>query len=456
MSKALMIAATSSGVGKTSLCAGLALAFKNRGLRVKTFKVGPDYLDPTWLALSTGEPCSNLDIWLHGEQGVQDRFAQAMNDYDLCLIEGVMGLYDGVDGNSNYGSSAHVANLLDISVLLLANAKGCARSFIATIHGFATFFESPKFIGTIANRVGSQNHATIISKALLDFPHCGSFFGSLTNNAFPSLESRHLGLHAASSQDALTQLQKIATSIQSQIDLTALYNSIPDKQVNLHKKIAATPHYKTICRVAIAKDEAFCFYYPEWFTSLINMGVEFIPFSPLHDKSLPDHCQGVILGGGYPELFAKKLSANISMLSSIRNHAAQGKMIYAECGGLMYLSTEIQCLEATYKMLGILTAPTKMHNKLHKLGYVQITLNQDCILGNKGDLLRGHEFHYSELLDTPIGFEKVYTCSKPHHSETHYEGFSKGNILASYVHLPLDVFPNAIQALFNNTQKSSK
>ncbi|NLD91132.1 MAG: ATP-binding cassette domain-containing protein, partial [Fibrobacter sp.] len=342
--RAFLIGATSSGTGKTSICSGLGRALRRRGLRVQFCKVGPDYIDPTWLSLASDNQCINLDIWMHGRDGVRKRFQNACAGADICIIEGVMGLYDGVDSKSSEGSSADVANLLGVPVLLIADAKGCARSFAAVINGFVNFPDAPKFIGCIANRVGSSKHGSMIRDALqelsvMDIPNgtivsrpnvvgrdrsrpvpannvhnkTGLFFASIPGKAFPSIDSRHLGLHMATdSAEALQTIERIADAIKHNVNLDDLINSVPvltsafsDKKtvVGTGRDLSLPFFYppQPRCRLAIAKDEAFCFYYPEWVMALESAGADVVPFSPLHDQKLPDNCDGLLLGGGYPE-----------------------------------------------------------------------------------------------------------------------------------------------------------
>ncbi|HMA66078.1 MAG TPA: cobyrinate a,c-diamide synthase [Chitinispirillaceae bacterium] len=461
--KAFLVAASSSGTGKTSICSGLGRALRRRGLRVQFCKVGPDYIDPTWLSLASDNQCINLDIWMHGRDGVRARFQKACAGADICIIEGVMGLYDGVDSRSSEGSSADVANLLGVPVVLIADAKGCARSFAAVIHGFVNFPDAPKFIGCIANRVGSSKHGSMIRDAVqglsvMDKPY-GPMFASIPDKAFPSIDSRHLGLHmAADSAEAVQAIERIAGAIEHNVNLDDLINSVPgltsvlsDKKTGTGRDLSLLPQPR--CRLAIAKDDAFCFYYPEWVMALESTGAEVVPFSPLHDQKLPDDCDGLLLGGGYPELYCKKLSENDSMVQSIRNHAGTGKLVYAECGGLMYLSQGIRTADGNYTMLDIMPSWTLLQDRLSRLGYVQATLRKDCMLGNSGDILRGHEFHYSQLESDPDGWECIYTCTTPKGDSLRLEGWSNGNILASYIHLPMDVFPKAIETLIQTTCK---
>lgn len=451
--KSFLIGATSSGTGKTSISAGIGRALRRRGLRVQFCKVGPDYIDPTWLSAASDRQCSNLDIWMHGRDGVRARFYQACADADVCIIEGVMGLYDGVDARSIEGSSADVANFLGVPVLLIADAGGCARSFAAIIYGFANFPDAPELLGCIANRVGSSRHGAIIHESLDNIKKTGTFFASLPDNAFPSINSRHLGLHmAAGTTDAIGMVNGIADAIEHYVNIDDLLHAIPELSAGLSEN-TSQKHSPVRCRLAIAKDEAFCFYYPEWIRSLEAAGAEVIPFSPVHDKKLPYNCDGLLLGGGYPELHCRELAGNDSMLQSIRGHAAEGKPVYAECGGLMYLSQGIRTADGCFPMLGILPAWTLLNDHLHRLGYVQVTLQKDCLLGNTGDILRGHEYHYSQLESDPDGWECVYSCSTPKGDQEWYEGWRKENVLASYIHLPMDVFPEAIETLINTASK---
>ncbi len=442
----LVIAGTQSGVGKTSITLGLVAAFKRRGLRVQTFKVGPDYLDPTYLALASGRPCYNLDGWMTSQKYVRELLAHASSGSDLVIIEGVMGLFDGADPATLAGSTAEIARWLEAPVLLVANAHGAGRSFAATVHGYTTFVPEICLAGVIANQCGSDRHAEGISNSLSS-AELPPLLGAVKRGALPELPSRHLGLVTADakrfSQAALDQL---ADAMEAALALDKILEvarrAAPVQRIPTNN---TQPNRLKTVRLGIARDEAFHFYYPDNLEALENAGCELVAFSPLHHRGLPSDLQGIYIGGGYPEEHAQALAANREMLEAIRKFAAQGRVIYAECGGLMYLSEGIEKLDGTrHSMLGLLSAWTRMCPRRQSLGYVEVELTRDCLWGKPGERVRGHEFHYSELTNVPSNCESAYAL---HHRRTDCpaaEGFQRGSVLASYTHLHFASQPGAI------------
>ncbi|MEI6033216.1 MAG: cobyrinate a,c-diamide synthase [Verrucomicrobiae bacterium] len=433
----LVIAGTQSGAGKTSISLGLVAAFCRRGLRVQTFKVGPDYLDPTYLALASGRPCYNLDGWMTGEGYLRDLFANACADADLAVIEGVMGLFDGADPEGLSGSTAEVAVWLDAPVVLVANAHGAGRSFAATAHGFATFLPEVRLAGVIANRCGSARHAeglrTSLSAASLP-----PLLGAVRRGALPELPSRHLGLVSADEKQLTrAMLDELAEGVGSAISLDQVLQFARSARPLLPRPaISGRSEEGTKVRLGIARDEAFHFYYPDNLEALEREGCELVPFSPLHDGGLPDNLDGIYIGGGYPEEHAQELSANDAMCGCLRQFAESRRTIYAECGGLMYLSQGIETLDGIrHPMVGILPAWTRMCTRRKSLGYVEVTLTRETLWGDTGDVLRGHEFHYSELSHPPAGCVTAYELSHRRSGHPAAEGFQSGSVLASYAHL---------------------
>lgn len=443
----LVIAGTQSGVGKTSVALGLCRALARRGVRVQPAKVGPDYLDPTHLARAAGRPCWNLDPWMMGESYVRALAATA--DADLLLIEGVMGLYDGADAGCDDGSTAQVARLLDAPVWLVADAHGAARSFAATVHGFATFPGAPRLAGVIANRCGSDRHVAVLREALaaVGLP---PLVGAIPRDGLPALASRHLGLVAAAED---TPLDALADAVERQVPLEQIELRLQGGGGCLPAPFSPScppqvdpPHPVTSSRLAVAWDAAFSFAYADLWLALERLGVAVVRFSPLIDKAVPE-AAGLYLPGGYPELHAVALAANAPMLASVRAFCASGRPVYAECGGLMYLAQGVtladgQCLS----LAGVLPAWTRMLPRRKALGYAEVRLERDSLLGARGGQLRGHEFHYSELENDPAGWEPVYAVTN-RRGATAREGWQRGQILASYVHLHLASRPNALAAL---------
>jgi cobyrinic acid a,c-diamide synthase len=443
----LVIGATGSGIGKTSVSIGLVRALVNRGLRVQPFKVGPDFLDPAHLALAAGRPCYNLDGWMCGREYVLELFRRRTADADIAIVEGVMGLFDGAVPDGPEGSTAEIACWLGAPVLLIADCGGMARTLAAIVHGFATFDPELRLAGVIANRCGSVHHADLLRQALAA-ARLPPLLGGIPANAFPKLASRHLGLVAPASGTAAT-LDSFATAIETHVDIDAMLR-LAQSEIPVSGQ-GGRPDESAASRVTIgiAQDEAFSFYYPDNLEALMAAGACLVPFSPLHDSALPEGLDALYIGGGYPEEQAMTLAANQGMLASIRQFAAAGGAIYAECGGQMYLSQGIERRDgAFHQMAGILPCRTRMTERVRRLGYIEATLTGDCLWGRAGTTLRGHEFHYSEIVD-PLergDWQPAYRLSYRRGAEPVEEGFRKGRILASYAHLHFASSPGAVQA----------
>ncbi|MBU1184707.1 MAG: cobyrinate a,c-diamide synthase [Proteobacteria bacterium] len=447
----LVIAGTHSGSGKTSLALALARALTRRGLAVQTFKVGPDFLDPTYLALASGRPCYNLDGWMAGREHVCRLFERAAADADVALVEGVMGLFDGADTAGPEGSTAEIARWLDAPILLVANVHGMARSLAALVRGFATFEPDLRIRGVVANHCGSERHAEWLADTL-QAAGLPPLVGAIPRGAFPQLASRHLGLVTADERllpEAV--LDSLANALEQHLSLETLFrkpgDTIPIFFENWYG-VPGFPGFPARLRIGAARDAAFHFYYQDLFDTLATAGCETVFFSPLSDRRLPEGISGLYLGGGYPEAHAEALAANGEILAAIREYAASGKPLYAECGGLMYLSRGL--LEAGgrfHPFLGILPARTRMLDGKKALGYVEITLTADSLWGRCGDVFRGHEFHYSELIDDPVAdpaWRTVYALRRRRSEAVETEGFQKEAILASYTHLYYASLPAAI------------
>ncbi len=486
----LVIAGTQSSSGKTSLTLAMTRALARRGLRVQTFKVGPDFLDPTYLTLASGRPCYNLDGWMTGPDHVRGLFDRAVKDADIALVEGVMGLFDGADAVSDEGSTAEVARWLDAPVLLVANVHGMGRSIAALVKGFTGFAKGLRFAGIVANHCGSASHAALLADALqaADLPPLA---GAIPRGAFPELASRHLGLVTADrGQLPETLLDTLADALESHLPLETLFPELQAKTVppsdspdpgqmkepspGLTAEPAAAPPPEGISlralfcgnkampqgpavaavkkesprpRIAVARDAAFHFYYQDLFDALTAAGCELLFFSPLADRRLPEGISGLYLGGGYPEAHAAALAANVAMLAAIRVYAAVGRPLYAECGGLMYISQGIETKEGFIPFLGLLPTRTRMLGGKKALGYVEITLTADSLWGRSGEVFRGHEFHYSELIGDPTAdgaWQTVYQLRRRRSGTIEAEGFQKGAILASYTHLAYASHPAAV------------
>jgi cobyrinic acid a,c-diamide synthase len=434
----LLIAGTSSGVGKTTLTLGLCAALRRRGLDVRVFKCGPDYLDPTYHRIASGHAVHNLDSWLMDAAALRATFQR--NAGEVSLIEGVMGLFDGASPTTLTGSSAEIAALIAAPTVLVCDASGMARSVAAIAHGFASFEPSVRVDGIVCNRAGSRGHLELLRQALAERSQGPRFFGGLCKHAAPSFPERHLGLRTARELELAPALGAWADEVERGCDvdgLVALARSAPDlappsTALGLRTAPVASSASGTRCRIGVADDAAFHFYYEANLHLLERAGATIVRFSPLADATCGD-IDGVYIGGGYPELYARELAQNHSMLESLRALARAGKPIYAECGGLMYLSRAIVTLDGeTHDMLGLVAGRAVMAERLQALGYVDVETQQETPLGPAGTRFRGHQFRYSRLEEAGPG--ERYALSLARTGARLGEGHGTGNVPGSYVH----------------------
>jgi cobyrinic acid a,c-diamide synthase len=430
MTARLVVAGVASGVGKTTVMVALTQALRRRGLRVAVFKCGPDYLDPTYHARAAGAACHNLDGWMMGREAVRSTFARASESADVALIEGVMGLYDGASPDSHEGSAAEIARWLDAPVLAVIDASGMARTIAAVAHGLGALDRELKIAGVFANRVGSRGHLDLLKSACA---HAGAppVLGGLPSEEKLSFPERHLGLRTADEVVPDAQLAAWGALVDEWCAPEAILRiaqQAPTLRFDSAAQTPIRPARAVAVKIAIARDQAFHFYYDDNLRRLESLGAELIPFSPIRDPALPD-ADGVYLGGGYPELHAGALAANESMRASLRRFAGP---IYAECGGLMYLADAIRTLDGeTHAMCGLVPGTAVMQDKLQALGYVEVETQRPTLLGGAGLRFRGHQFRYSTL-EGASG--DAYSVRRRRGGATSREGYGGENVLASYVH----------------------
>jgi cobyrinic acid a,c-diamide synthase len=425
----LLIAGVSSGVGKTTFTVGLCAALRRRGIGVSVFKCGPDYLDPTYHRVASGRSVHNLDSWLMRQPALVSTFQRQAGE--VSLIEGVMGLFDGLSPTAPAGSSAEIAGWLGAPVALVCDASGMARSVAALAYGFSSFDPELRVGALVCNRVGSRGHFELLQRACEARPGLPPLLGSLRKNAAPAFPERHLGLRTARELDLAAAIDAWAREVESACDvdaLLALARSAPDLPPPDARRPAAAPR----CRIGVADDAAFHFYYEANLHLLERAGAELVRFSPLSDAACPD-VDGLYLGGGYPELHARELAHNGGMLESIRAHARKGRPVYAECGGLMYLSEAIVTLEGeAHPMLGLVCGKAVMAAQLQALGYVEVQTRDASPLGPAGTRFRGHQFRYSRLEDAAAADRYDMTIARS--GARQREGYGAGPVLGSYVH----------------------
>ncbi|WP_406700633.1 cobyrinate a,c-diamide synthase [Singulisphaera sp. Ch08] len=437
---AVIVAGTHSGSGKTTVTLAILAALTRRGVRVQGFKVGPDFIDPGHHTRITGRPSRNLDTWLLDPTALAETYRNGTIGSDLAVIEGVMGLFDGRGGLDESGSTADLARLLGLPVVLVVDARGLARSIVPLVLGFARFDESVRVKGVVANNVGSHRHfAEYLAPGLrADTPDL-SLLGYLMRNELLSIPSRHLGLWTAEELALDSSLANaLADVAESTLDLDRLVElaRVPDlappppPPQNVAPASAARP---TI-RVGLARDSAFCFYYEDNLDHLRAAGAEIVPFSPLLDPDLPPGIDLLYLGGGYPEIHAARLAANLAMRSSIRSFHAQGGTILAECGGMMACTEVLRDLEGKdHALWGLIPARAVMQSKFAALGYVSVIAERDTVLGCEGTTVRGHEFHYSQL-EPQASLRYATSLNRPGR-EPKPDGVQIGGLLAGYAHL---------------------
>lgn len=433
----LLLSAAHKSSGKTTITLGICAALAHAGLRVQPFKKGPDYIDPMWLGRAAGRPCYNLDFNTMSRMEIGEFFAQRSRQSDIALIEGNMGLFDSLDVEGSQ-SNAEMAKLLQAPVVLVLDVKGATRSIVPVIQGFQQFDPEMNLAGIILNKVAGKRHELRLREAIghyCDIP----VLGAIHRDPRLAIDERHLGLIPSNEADAVTaKLEQVREIVASQVDLEAL------------QRIAATarsPEQKSPpveaeepgepVRIAIARDNAFGFYYPDDLEALQRNGAELVPFDTLHDPALPEAIDGLFIGGGFPETQLKGLEANLALRESIREAIEAGLPTYAECGGLMYLSRSISWQGKRAEMVGVVPGDCVMHEKPIGRGYARIveTGHGPWPESESGRRLQVHEFHYSSLENLPDDLQYAYTIERGAGIAEGRDGFIHKNLLANYVHM---------------------
>lgn len=458
----LLISAAHKSSGKTTVSIGLVQALTARGKIVQTFKKGPDYIDPMWLAAASGRSCRNLDFYLMQREEIQNVFANHAHGADISVVEGNKGLYDGLELDGS-NSNAALAKLLRMPVVLVLDTRGVIRGVAPLLLGYQAFDPEVNIAGVILNHVGGSRHEAKL-RAVVEHYTDIPVVGMIQHNKALNIDERHLGLMPANESEAATQhIADMGRIIGDQVDLDKIISiakSAPPLAIPRH-----THSVKNIApsiRIGIAQDEAFGFYYADDLDALRAAGAALVPFSPMHDAKLPA-VDALFLGGGFPEVFARELAANQNLRKEIHAVIERGLPTYAECGGLMYLARSISWQGEKHEMAGVIPGDVIMHEKPVGRGYVRLkeTGNFPWPSANPPQTVLAHEFHYSSLEHLPPDLIYAYDVERGHGVNGKQDGIVHKNLLASYTHLRslenynwASRFVHRVQELIVDTQRT--
>ncbi|CEK31195.1 cobyrinic acid a [[Clostridium] sordellii] len=431
--KKILIAGTNSGVGKTTISLGIMQALTKRNLKVQPYKVGPDYIDPSYHTFITGRDSRNLDSYMLDDEKIKYIFKNASKDADISVIEGVMGLYDGFGIDLNSCTSSYTSKILNSPVILVINGKAMSSSAAAMVLGYKELDKEVNIKGVIVNNVKTKNHYELIKEAIEKYCNV-EVLGYFPPNEKFKLDSRHLGLVPSVEIEALTEkFYDLGSEIEKYINIDRLIEISESEEIETSFELNELPKFKSKS-IAVAYDKAFNFYYKENLELLNQMNIEIKTFSPLYDEIVPK-ADCIYIGGGFPEIFAKELGINKKMRESIKKAHEDNIPIYAECGGLMYLGEKLLDLDGNeYEMVGIFEGISKMTKSLKRFGYCDGIAKVDTVLSNKGDIIKGHEFHHSEFNSNEECSYKMVKKRGNKIVDEWYGGYSKGNTLATYLH----------------------
>ena len=440
----LLIAGTHSGVGKTTVTLALLAGFRSQGRRVQPFKVGPDFIDPGHHQMASGRESRNLDGWMLGAGLNRVAFQCAAQDADLSIIEGMMGLFDGSSPINETGSSAEVAKQVNVPVLLVVDGSAIARSAAAMVFGYTRFDPEVKIAGVVFNRIKSEGHYQLLKEAVEKQTHV-PVVGYIRPDSALTIPDRHLGLRTALETEGSELYGTLVQATTNTLDLSRIEQLAQVSSDWVEPFLSESPKVMEYSgesiRIGVAYDPAFCFYYPENIALLEQAGGSAVRFSPLKDTKLPVGVEVLYLGGGYPEIYASVLEQNMAMRTGIEEFILQGGVVYAECGGLLYLSRSLKDFdEKVYEMVGVIPGDVVMSRTHMTLGYRELMLMQNGVLGEKGRRVRGHEFHYSHLEN--LGeVDYVGRITDARGKDCGDDGISVNNVVALYTHLHFASYP---------------
>jgi len=436
----LLISAIHKSSGKTTVTVGIAAALNRRGIAVQTFKKGPDYIDPMWLSRAAGRPCRNLDFYTMSADEIGAAFTTHAQDADVSIVEGNKGLFDGVDVEGS-DSNAALVELLGVPVVLVVDTRGMTRGIAPLITGYEAFAENFRIAGVILNQVGGPRHESKLCAALeryTDMP----VLGAIGRYPEMSISERHLGLTPVNeSREADDKVSVIADIIEQHVDLenlgVAACDTRPAAASNVQRLDAV--FNLTDVRIAVARDRAFGFYYPDDLDAFAAAGAELMPFDATRDARLPD-ADGLFIGGGFPEVHAAALAANTALRHDIRDALAAGMPAYAECGGLMYLSQALEWQGARHQMVGFLPGTSVIHDRPVGRGYVKLRETDHMPWPSQagdavtGSIVKAHEFHYAALEGLPADMNFAFDVKRGHGIDGDHDGIVQNNTLATFAH----------------------
>ncbi|MEW6677990.1 MAG: cobyrinate a,c-diamide synthase [Pseudomonadota bacterium] len=434
----LYISAAHKSSGKTTVSLGLCRALRNRGLAVQAFKKGPDYIDPIWHGLASGRPSYNLDFHMMSREEIGDLFSRQAGSADISLIEGNKGLYDGMDPEGTDSNGA-MAKLLGAPVVLVLDCQGMTRGVAPLVLGYQAFDRDVNIAGVILNKVGGPRHESKLRAALERYTEV-RVLGAVRMDEDMAIVERHLGLMPGNeSAEAEQRIEAIARKVGAQVDLDGLLAlaenakaGVPASTASRLTAVEGTAPAQGL-RLAYAQDRAFGFYYQEDLDALRDAGATLVPLDTLRDSSLPD-CDGLVIGGGFPEMFMEALAANQSLRTHIRQRVEQGLPVYAECGGLMYLSRSLNWDERRQDMVGVVPGDVVMGKRPVGRGYALLEETESSPWSPQAAPVPAHEFHYSHLENLPAGLTYAYRVLRGAGIEPGQDGFVYKNLLASYCH----------------------
>lgn len=449
---AVIISATHSGAGKTTVTRALLAALKEKGLAVQPFKIGPDFIDPMYHSAITGRPSVNLDLWMMGETGIREVFSRWSQDADIAVIEGMGALFDGANGTGE-GSAAHIAAILGVPVVVVIDAYGMTRTTAAIMDGLGSFDPNVRIAGFILNRcgyMGSVAHLNLIKDAI-GVERWDRVLSTVSSSPGLEVAERHLGLvttYENSASDDNSDLSRVA----KQIDVDRVFGLQLEANASTKPQAARPSIRPPSARLAVARDAAFCFYYEENLAALKAMGFEIVEFSPIAGDTLPPDTDAVYFGGGYPESFACQLADNVGLATQLRSATERGMPIYGECGGLIYLGRSLTGFDGkTYSMSGVLPVDFVMDSAYLQIRYIELTTRRDSLLGPSGTVIRGQEFHQSRVESSELSSD-FYTARTSDGRE-YIDGYQQQNVVASYAHIYLNSCAGAANSFVNAARR---